>query len=106
MAEFLHLDNLFSNCHRDFDLLDRVTHIIFEKEVLEDGERETLLHLHIDGSGSAEVLSISEEAHHLLSAPEIAESQSKVDSINDTVVEDSIRSHQMLVVNRLKIVDI
>ena len=64
--------------HRDMNRFDRVTLAILNKEVLEDGDWKTLLHLHIDGSVAIEVQPISQEGDHLLSAPEVAAANGKV----------------------------
>ena len=78
-VEFFPRDSSVSLFHRHMNRLDRVTFAILDKEVLEDGDWKTLLHLHIDGSIAIEVQPISQEGDHLLSAPEVAAAKSKVD---------------------------
>ena len=91
MLELFHLDKLVVLNHPHINLLDGVALIILDKEVLEDGNRKTLLHLHLDGSITAAVLSLLQEVYDLLTTPEVAEAKGVVDSMHNAVIKHGLR---------------
>ena len=89
----------------DTNLLDRVAHAILDEEVLEDGSGQPLAHLHLNGSVGADVEPVSQECNHLLSAPEVAGPDSKVDRVHDAVVENCLRCQELLKVNDVRVIN-